>query len=290
MAKRRLPVVRLIRERKIADLIPPPRGGNVLEASGVFARGREFFVVFDNTKRAASLAASLRSGSQENHWLGRPRFGEGYEAITYSRHRNRFYLLIEAEKHPDGTYKAVIEECDETWRVKRRRWVNFPFETRNTGFEGLAAVHWRGEDYLLALCEGNKCRSGRKGHKPGRGRIHVLQFGRGMWQPVARIKVPGTARFKDYSGLALRGDRLAVISQESSALWIGRLRAGRWTIAGPGRSYLFPRTKKDKRLYCTVEGISWMSNTTFVAVSDFRKHKHPKRCCKKDQSVHLFRL
>jgi hypothetical protein len=289
MAKH-LPIVQLIRERKIVDLIPPPRGGNVLEASGVIARGREFFVAFDNTKRAACIAAALREGSDDNRWLGHPRFGEGYEGISYSPHRNRFYLLIEAAKHPDGTYKAIIEECDDSWRVKGRRWVNFSFEKRNTGFEGLAAVRWKGEDYLLALCEGNKCRAGRKGRKRGKGRIHVLRLGRGMWQPVARIKLPRTANFKDYSGLALRGDRLAVISQESSALWVGRLRPGRWTIAGSGRSYLFPRTKKGKRLYCTVEGISWTSPDTFVAVSDCRKRKHPKRGAKKDQSIHLFRL
>ena len=290
MAKGGMPVLRLIREQKIAKLLKPPRGGGLLEASGVFARGREFFVVFDNTRRAACIAANLRPGSPNHRWLGRPRPGEGFEAISYSPHRRRFYLMIEAEKHPDGTYKGVIHEYDDRWHVKGRQWVNFPFEKRNTGFEGLAAVRWRGEDYLLALCEGNRCRAGRKGHKPGKGRIHVLRFADGMWQPVALIKLPRKVKFKDYAGLALRGDRLGVVSQESSAVWVGRLRAGKWTIAGVGRSYKFPRTKKGKRLYCTVEGISWTSANTFVAVSDYRKSIFPKRCGKKDQSIHLFRL
>jgi hypothetical protein len=289
MATRRTPVVRLIREQKISNLLKPPRDG-VLEASGVFARGRDCFVVFDNVRRPACIGADLRPGSPAHRWLGRSRFGEGYEALTYSPQCKRFYLMIEAEKHPDGTFKGLIHEYDERWRLKAQRWVNFPFEKRNTGFEGLAAVHWRNENYLLALCEGNNCRAGRPGKKRGKGRIHVLQLVGEMWQPIALIKLPVRAKFKDYSGLALRGDRLAVISQESSAVWVGRLRAGRWAIAGSGRSYQFPRTKKGKRLYCTIEGISWLSKTTFVAVSDYRKSVFPKRCAKKDQSIHLFSL
>jgi hypothetical protein len=198
--------------------------------------------------------------------------------------------MVESEKHPDGTYKGVIDEYDDRWHVKGRGWVNFSFKKRNTCFEGLAAVQWRGENYLLALCEGNKCRAGRKGRRRGKGRIHVLQCVNRMWQPIAVIKLPREANFKDYSGLALRGDRLAVVSQESSAIWVGRLRAGEWTIAARGRSYQFPRTKKGKRLYCTIEGVSWTSINTFVAVSDYRKSRHPKRCGKKDQSIHLFTL
>lgn len=290
MARKDTPVVHVVRERKIETLLKPPGPGTVLEASGVITRGRECFVVFDNLRRVACLDVGLKPGSPVNRWVGRPRSGEGYEGIAYSPHRRRFYLLIEAEKHPDGTFKAVIEECDDRWNLKGRRWVNVPFEKRNSGFEGLAAITWRGEDYLLALCEGNKCRAGRKGRKPGKGRIHMLQLVRGTWQPVALIKLPPEANFKDYSDLALRGDRLAVVSQESSKVWVGRLRIGAWTIAGPGRRYEFPRTKKGKKRYYTVEGISWMSPTTFVAVSDCRKKEHPERCYRTDQCIHLFSL
>ena len=111
-----------------------------------------------------------------------------------------------------------------------------------------------------------------------------------VWHPVARIKLPKQVAFKDYAGMALRGDRLAVVSQESSRVWIGRLRRGRWTINGRGRIYDFPRTKKGKRLYYTVEGISWLSPQTLVAVSDLRKKRHPKRSERTDQSIHVFRI
>jgi hypothetical protein len=288
MAKTR--VLRLLRERKLADLLDPPSRGAVFEASGVIADGKECYVVLDNSRRVARIGASLQLSAEEHEWVGRLREGEGYEAITHSRKHGRFYLLIEAEKHPDGTYKAVIEECDERWRYKGRRWVDLPFEKRNTGFEGLASVEVRGRHYLLALCEGNGCSESQKKPKRGRGRIHVLERRAGVWHPVARIKLPRQVKFKDYAGMALRGDRLAVVSQESSRVWIGQMRPGRWTINGPGRIYDFPRSKKGKRRYYTVEGISWLSPQTLVAVSDLRKKRHPKRSGRTDQSIHVFRI
>src|SRR5688572_32639588 len=111
-----------------------------------------------------------------------------------------------------------------------------------------------------------------------------------MWHSIARIKLPRHVNFKDFAGLALRGDRLAVVSQESSRVWIGRLRAGQWIITGRGRIYDFPRTKKGKKLYYTVEGISWLSPTTLVAMSDLSKKKHPKLSTKTDQSIHVSRI
>jgi hypothetical protein len=288
MAKNR--GVRLLRERKFADLLSSPARGAVFEASGVFADGDTCFVIFDNIRRAARIASNLDLDSPEHRWLGSARVGEGYEAITHDPVLGRFYLMIEAEKHPDGTFKAVIEECDNRWRFKRRSWVDFTFEERNTGFEGLASVRHRGRHYLLALCEGNRCRGSRKKRKRGQGRIHVLERRGRVWHPVARIKLPPHVNFKDYAGLALRGSRLAVVSQESSRLWVGRLRRGRWAIDGPGRIYEFPRTKKGKRLYATVEGISWLSPKTLVAVSDLTKKRHPNRCDRTDQSIHVFRI
>ena len=284
------PVLRLLRERKLADLVAAPRSGAVFEASGVIARGTDCFVVLDNIRRVVRVASHLRPESDDHEWVGAARQGEGYEAVTYARGTRRFYLMIEAQKHPDGTYKGAIEEYDERWRFKTRRWVDFSFEKRNTGFEGLASVESRGEHFLLALCEGNNCRGGRKSKKGGRGRIHVRQQRGGIWKPVARIKLPRRVDFKDYAGMAVKGDRIAVVSQESSKLWLGRLRPGNWKINGAGRIYDFPRTKKGKRLYYTVEGVSWLSPTTLVAVSDLRKKRHPKRSTRTDQSIHVFRV
>jgi hypothetical protein len=284
------PVLRLVKERKLAELIGVPEQGAVLEASGVLAKGRDCFVVFDNVRRVARIDKDLAPGAPRHAWMGRRRAGEGYEDIAYSPHQRRYYLLVEAEKHPDGTFKAVIEECDGEFRFKGRSWVDFAFEERNTGFEGLSAVRRRGHDYLLALCEGNRCRAGKKGRRPGGGRIQVLERQGTVWRTVGTIKLPRSVTFEDYSALAIRGERLAVASQQASRLWVGRLHRTDWTIVGAGRQYEFPRTKRGKLLYSTVEGISWLSDETLVAVSDLTKDGYPGRCEAKDQSIHVFRL
>ena len=290
MARHPHPVMILVTERKLAELISPPTLDGVLEASGVIAKGADYYVIFDNVRRIARIHRSLEPGSKRHSWFGRKREGEGYEDIAFSRHTRRFYLLIEAEKHPDGTYKALIDECDESAQYKRRRWVDFAFEQRNTGFEGLSAVRWRKQDYLLALCEGNRCRAGRAGRKPGGGRIQVLQRSGTLWRPVARIKLPRAVKFEDYSAVALRGRHIAVISQQTSRLWIGTLNFGDWTIAGDGKTYDFPRTKKGKIKYRTLEGLCWLTDRSFVCVSDLSKGYHKPRCRKKDQSIHVFKL
>ena len=287
---RKYPVMTLVTERQLSDLITPPARSGALEASGVVAKGADYYVIFDNVRRIARVHRSLEPSSKKHEWFGRARQGEGYEDIAYSPHTRRFYLLIEAEKHPDGTYKGLIDECDERGQYKKRRWIDFPFEKRNTGFEGLTVVRRARKDYLLALCEGNRCRAGRKGKKPGGGRIQVLQRKGTVWRPVAQINLPRSIKFTDYSAVALRGTQIAVISQETARLWIGTLRVRDWTILDRGRIYDFPRTKKGKPKYCTLEGLFWLNSTSFVLVSDLSKGHYDGRCQKKDQSIHVFRL
>lgn len=290
MPGRNLPVMVLVRERKLAGLIEPPAGGGVIEASGVVAKGRDYYVIFDNIRRIARIDPSLAEGASRHGWFGSARSGDGYEDITFSPHSRRFYLLVESEKHPDGTFKGMIDQCDEAGRFKGRHWIDFSFQKRNTGFEGLAVVRRAGKDHLLALCEGNRCRAGRKGRKPGGGRIQVLLRHGTVWKPIASIRLPPTVAFEDYSAVSLRGDRIAVISQMTARLWIGRLSTAGWTIAGKGRLYDFPRTKKGDPRYCTLEGLCWLSDTTFVLVSDLSRRGYRPGCRKREQSIHVFRL
>jgi len=280
----------LVKERKLSELINPPRSSKVLEASGVTLKGGDYYVVFDNMRRLARIDPGLSPTSQRHAWFGKARSGEGYEDIAWSAQLKRFFLLIEAEKHPDGTYKSMIDEVDERGTFKARRWVDFNFTKRNTGFEGLSAIRWKGKDYLLALCEGNRCKAGKPGRKGGGGRIQVLaRKGRG-WAPVACIKLPKSVMFEDYSAVALRGTRIAVISQMTARLWIGTLRVRDWTIAGRGRTYDFPRKKSGQPKYCTLEGMCWLSDRSFVMVSDLSKAHYPGICHKSDQSIFLFNL
>jgi hypothetical protein len=278
----------LVKERKLSDFLEAPKG--VLEASGVVAKDGYYYVIFDNVRRIARVHSSLQPGSKKHSWFGKMRDGDGYEDIAFSPHTRRFYLLIEAEKHRDGTYKALIDECDEDGHYKHRRWVDFSFKQRNTGFEGLSAVRRKGRDYLLALCEGNRCRAGRRGKKPGGGRIQVLQRAGTVWKSVASIALPPSVKFVDYAGVSLRGARIAVVSQQTSRLWIGTLRFRDWTIAGRGTIYDFPRTRKGYPKYCTLEGLCWLSPRTFVLVSDLCNGDYTKRCRKRDQSIHIFQV
>ncbi len=290
MSRPAFPVLKVSFEHKLADYVPPPAADGVLEASGVIPKGPHYYVIFDNIRRIGRVHRSLKVGDPRHGWFGRKRDGEGYEDIAFSPRTRRFYLLIEAEKHPDGTYKAMIDECDEQAGFKKRRWVDIPFERRNTGLEGLSAVRWRGQDFLLALCEGNRCRAGRAGRKPGGGRIHVLQCNGARWQSIAKIKLPKSVRFEDYSAVAIRGQRIAVVSQQSSQLWIGTLRFGDWTIEDNGVVCDFPRSKKGKIKYRTVEGLAWLTDHSFVCVSDYSKRQPTKRDRKKDQSIHIVEL
>jgi hypothetical protein len=107
---------------------------------------------------------------------------------------------------------------------------------------------------------------------------------------VARIKLPQTVTFEDYSAVALRGRRIAVLSQQSSRLWIGTLRFGDWTIADEGHTYEFPRTKKGKIKYRTLEGLCWLTDRSFVCVSDLSNRHDKRRHRKRDQSIHVFKL
>ena len=64
-------------------------------------------------------------------------------------------------------------------------------------------------------------------------------------------------------------------SQESSALWIGRLEPASWELVDHGTVYEFPRDRKGRAIYCLVEGVSWINSASgqeqFVVVSDRAK-------------------
>ena len=145
--------------------------------------------------------------------------------------------------------------------------------------------------HLLALCEGNKCRAGALGRKPGGGRIHVLEQTADGWQPSAKLKLPKSVRFEDYASLDVVEGRVAVVSQMTAALWVGRLRADEWAFEDDGQVYTFPTNARGQTIYCNVEGVAWLSERQVVVVSDRAKpDEQSKKCRHKDQSIHVFNL
>jgi hypothetical protein len=279
----------LVREAKICDIL----GGLLdprLEASGVLARDGAFYVIFDNLPHIVRIGAGISAGGANQvirQDQGHPR---GFEDIAYDERGGRYYVLIESLPRGRSAYMAKVQEYDAGFGYTGQAWLDFPLDRPNKGLEGLTCVHRAGESYLLALCEGNRCRGGAEGRIPGGGRVHVFRRGPQHWERAAKIRLPASVLFEDYSGIAVDGDRIAVISQVTSALWIGRLDPARWEITGAGTTYLLPRSASGEIVYGTAEGVSWIAPDQVVMVSDKAKPEQPRRCRAKDQSIHIFRI
>lgn len=270
-----------------------------LEASGILAMGGAWYVVFDNTHDIAVIRFDADAAWADT-WRAEmvrrpPGRGSGYEDLARDPITGHIFLLVESLPCKHGGTKAWVEECDAELRPLSGGWLDFPIASGNKGMEGLTALNHDGSTHLLALCEGNCCLGGDEGRRPGGGRIQVFTRDHPKhesdWRRVDTIELPPWLPFEDYAGLSLDGDRLAVVSQESAALWVGRLRPDAWQVDGPGSVHLLPRDDTGGTVYCTVEGVSWIGADRLVMVSDRAKPGHHEaRCRAKEESVHLFSL
>ena len=283
----------LVLEVRISELI---RGGDDkrYEASGVCLKDDYLHIIFDDDPRLLRLKPDWRQQGEEPVLLDLKGTGAGYEDITYQSSANRWYCLIEAAETKPGVYMPRVDEFDESFAFIRSSWLTFPFRAGNKGFEGLSVLHYTGNDYLLGLCEGNNCKSGSAGAHKGKGRIQVFRRTMENWEHAGTIRLPESVRFRDYSSLDFRNGRLTVLSQASSALWVGRIRTQpdglEDLFEDEGRLFLFPRDDRGRIMYCNPEGVTWLGNDRLAVVSDKWKADQPERCARKDQSVHIFRL
>jgi len=284
------PTLNLVSESKIRDLMPGDRLPKRWEASGVLVRDRHFFVVFDDRTEIARLSDDLQP-SNGNGLFGMAHAAFcGYEGITYNALKQRFYLLVEARKQRSGYYQASIVEYNHEFKYLKDRPVDFTLKSVNKGFEAVAHVRRENKDFLLALCEGNKCKCGAKGRKPGGGRVHVFEKRRKRWLHSRAIKLPPTVPFVDYSGMSLDDGGVAIVSQVNSMLWVGQFDEASWKWRDAGQLYEFPRADNGAIRYGNIEGVGWITRTRVVAVSDRRKKKDQpdKNLSEKDQSIHIF--
>jgi hypothetical protein len=214
----------------------------------------------------------------------------GYEGIAYKATKRRFYSLVEARKQSKGSYQAQIVEYDNDFKYLEDRPVDYPFESSNKGFETVAHVRRNDKDYLLALCEGNKCKSGNKGRKPGGGPVQVFKRSSKQWQHSGTIPLPSALPFVDYPGMSIDRGRVAIVSQVNSMLWVGQFDEAGWRWHDAGQRYEFPRSENGSIRYSNIEGVGWITRTRIVTVSDRRKKKDQpdKGLSEKDQSVHIF--
>ena len=286
-----LPTLKLVCERKICDLMPCHRAIECWEASGVLVKDRHYFVVFDDRREIARIADDLQP-DDTNGLFGMSLADYGYEGITYNTSKQRFYLLVEARKQTGGSYKASIVEYDDDFRYLKDRPIDFTFEHSNKGFEAVVHVRRNSEDYLLALCEGNECKGGDEGRKPGGGRVLLFEKKKNRWLHSRTVALPSSLPFVDYSGMSLDSGRVAIVSQVNSMLWVGHLDEADWTWRNEGQVYEFPRCNDGAIQYGNIEGVGWITSTRIVTVSDRRKKKNQpdKELSEKDQSVHIFEI
>lgn len=285
-----VPQLELLEEAKIFEVLGDATDLR-LEASGVLAKDGFFYVIFDNLAHIGCIGGGLSRAAKENHLIRQDRGrSAGYEDIAYDRFSNRFYLLIEALPHSRG-FMAQVDEYDERLRYVSSAWLDFPLDRPNKGLEGLDCIHRAEQTYLLGLCEGNRCKGGAAGRRPGGGRIQIFSKGHQRWDHVGTIRLPEALWFEDYSSLTVAGDRVAVVSQASSALWVGRFSPSSWEVADEGSIYRFPWDDRGKAVYCNIEGVTWVAPDRVVVVSDRAKAgAQGKRCRAKDQSIHVFTI
>jgi len=285
-----VPELELLEEAKVSRLLDNPLESR-FEASGVCLQAGTAYVVFDNSTHLARFTICAGRLSRTHDMRPLHSHFSGYEDIAYDPNTERFFMLIEAEESTPGRYKARVEEYDRELNFIASNWIDFLLKHRNKGMEGLACTRLDGETWLLALCEGNRCKGGAKGRRPGHGRIQLFSRGELEWAHRGTLKLPKSLRCEDYSALDLYQDRLLVASQASGLLWVGRLQAERMQLQDQGRTYRFPTTRRHKPRYCNIEGVAWLTDDLILAVSDKRKPGvQPKRCRRTDQSIHIFRI
>lgn len=286
-----IPTLKLVRERKISQLMSCDDPTMRWEASGVLVKDGYYFVVFDDRTEVARISEDLQP-TPTNLLLGGAEGIRGYEGITYNAARQRFYLLVESQEHADGHCKASLVEYDDDFTYRKDRLVDFEFKSDNKGFEAVSHARREDRDFVLALCEGNKCKCGKKGREPGGGRVQLFEKKKKCWRHVGSIALPASVPFVDYSGMSVDDGRVAIVSQVNSMLWVGRFNEADWSWCGVGQLYEFPRFEDGSIQYGNIEGVGWINSTTIVTVSDRRKKRRQpeKLLTEKDQSAHIFEI
>jgi hypothetical protein len=284
------PSLELVKEQKLYELLPGSSPDDSFEATGVCRKDEHFFVIFDDTPHIARLHVSLTIGHDDNILFRRMVQTVGYVDITYAEKLSQFLILTKPKKDKGGNHRPKINEYTTDLQFLDADWVDFALEGNDRRLEGLEMVHYDGQEYFLGLCQGNKCKSGRQGRKPGDGRIQVFQNEGTIWAHKDTINLPKELQFVDYTAMAVRDRRVAIVSQLTSAVWLGHFQESGWDFVDDGRIYVFPKNKKDYIAYCNIEGVDWSDAGELVVVSNRRTRGQNRRCQKTDQSIHIFKV
>eukprot|EP00882_Tetradesmus_deserticola_P005276 GHRQ01005554.1.p1 GENE.GHRQ01005554.1~~GHRQ01005554.1.p1 ORF type:complete len:373 (+),score=99.62 GHRQ01005554.1:470-1588(+) len=302
----------LIKEMPLIGLFDDIKHETKFEASGMtvapfkdkrYTTEEWLWIVFDNLHALGRVDRHFEFAAKQNMLVGhKPDEDDSqFEGITYVESTGHFLAVEEVRYHEehgklhpfthelrlssDGTQYETIQVCP----------VHFELRHENKGFEGLHFQQRGEEGLLMGLCEGNHCWGGKRGRDAGHGRI-VVSVNNGKsgkecgWDVLKIVKIPRTAFFADYSGMAVRGDRITIVSQEDSAMWIGTFDFEALEFTDEGRVFNFPRDNHCDIMYCNVEGVQWLDDVRFVVTSDKAKSSQSYRCVAQEQKVHIFAL
>lgn len=277
------PKLKLVREAKCETVFSE---SGPFDASGLTLAEGKLHMVFDTRQSIGIVGLDLKGGRLSEAPAGLSDF----EGITYDPQRRCFYVVVEALRTPEG-YKGGLIELDASLKPTGRWILDPPIGGPSKGFEGVLSLRREGREYLLVMLESNHgaAKADPKADDLGNGRLRVYERkeaeGAVSWTLVTTLHLPSEAKFEDYAGVSLRGDRLAVVSQSTRRLWIGTLAAKTWAIEGKGKVYRFP---KAGGRYGNLEGVAWLSDTQLAFVSDGARGKAKNLA--KAESVHVFEL
>jgi len=283
-----LPRLTLVREVRCSDLF-----GDALdryEASGVEYDGKALRVVFDNSWKLAVVSPELdKASARLIDPDPRLRGSSDLEGLAYDA-QGRLWGVIEGARLESGSVHGLLVAYKDDSALGPAK---LPAELPDggKGYEGLACVERDGKTVLLALLEGNHGEGGKRGKDEGHGRIHayVVDPAKQDLPPPQVLEVPAAAAFRDYAGIDVLGDRVAIVSQSSGRLWVGAFKPGTLEFAGPGQVYDFPLDEEgaERATYDRLEGVVWLDEQTLVCVSDRAK---PDESDAHDQAIHVLRL
>jgi len=263
----------------------PAINSSKIEASGVYYNNGNYYIIFDNLHKIAIIKQDF-SIINSNQWLGKERAKRksGFEGITYNPLTNKYLVVQESEKFQNKII-PVIHEFTHDFETSDSYDIDFLLKNENKGAEGITFFKIKNESYILLLFEKPNTLNQSTNEV---GNILVLKKKNGYYEEFAYLSLPKNVNFDDFSDIAWNGSKIAVLSQESSSLWVGEL-TEELTWKNAGNTYYFPK-REGEYLYCNLEGISWINETTIVLVSDTSKKKQPSICKEKSEMIHLWKI
>jgi uncharacterized protein YjiK len=273
------PELILLKEIKISKLIEMGIGKKKFEASGVISVGEKIYTVFDNYRSIGVVEPEWIDSPPEEKFILNSGVEEiGWEGISFHPTKKTLYVVSEAEDIKDGLF-AFLYELNDKLEPKSRKRISLKLKKENKGIEGIAFIQKDKEVYLIALCEVKNC-------SEEKGIAFIMKEEGPEWKKIKSIDLP--FKFQDYSDISVKGNDIAVLSQEDSTFWLGKISSN--DVLEAGKIYPLPRNEDGSLIYCNAEGIHILDNENIMIVSDKLKAWQSKECKKKSEMIHLFRI